>query len=62
MVTADYLLGLVEAPAAQLQEGEFALAPDERRLVQAVRSGNLVQLCQTLARLVTAADRRGPTD
>jgi transcriptional regulator with XRE-family HTH domain len=61
-VTADYLLGLVESPISRLEEGEFALAPDERRLVQAVRSGNIVQLFQTLARLVTAADNGGTAD
>lgn len=51
-VTADYLLGLVEDPGQRLQEKEFALAPEERKVVQAIRNGNFAMLFQSLAKLV----------
>src|SRR5437773_9004770 len=45
-VTADYLLGIVENPDERLQNKELALAPEERKVVQAIRAGNFVMLFQ----------------
>ena len=51
-VTTDYLLGIVDAPDERLQAKEFALDPDEKKVVQAIRNGNFSMLFQTLAKLV----------
>ncbi len=51
-VTTDYLLGLVENTDERPQNIEFSLAPDDRKIVQAIRNENFVVLFQTLAKLV----------
>src|SRR5690242_14046503 len=51
-VTADYLLGLADNPDERLQNKELVLAPEERKVVQAIRAGNFAMLFQTLAHLV----------
>ncbi len=48
-VSVDYLLGLVDNPKAQLREED--LSPMERRLIQAVRTGEINELFEVLARL-----------
>lgn len=43
-VSVDYLLGLVDLPTGLLMEE--GLSPDERRLIQAVRNGQLEEVLQ----------------
>src|SRR3989304_3994666 len=46
-VSTDYLVGLVADPTGQLREQD--LSPMERRLIDAVRKGLIVETLETLA-------------
>lgn len=49
-VTADYLIGLVDAPTGHLSEE--ALSPTERKLIAAVRKGLIVEAMEVTLELV----------
>lgn len=54
-VSADYLLGLVDDPKAILTEED--LSPMERKLLQAVRKGLIVEALETLTSLSKHRDQ-----
>lgn len=54
-VSTDYLLGLVDSPNQHLNEEE--LSPMERKLIQAVRRGLIVEALKTLASLQEGVDQ-----
>jgi transcriptional regulator with XRE-family HTH domain len=56
-VTSDYLLGLVDRPTVTLSEQE--LSPMERRLLQAIRSGRIVEALKTFTAISEMVDQPG---
>lgn len=46
-VSTDYLLGLVSEPTGQYRE--YELSPMERRLIQAIRDGLIVEALESVA-------------
>lgn len=55
-VSTDYLLGLVDAPTARLQEAD--LSPAERKLIHALRQGVESELLELLLQYRRAAEER----
>lgn len=54
-VSVDYLLGLVDSPTERLREED--LSDMERRLIQAVRTGEINELFEVLGRLSKKKDQ-----
>lgn len=54
-VSADYLLGLVDEPAAVLTEND--LSPMERKLIAAVRNGAIVEALEAFTALTKHDDK-----
>jgi transcriptional regulator with XRE-family HTH domain len=56
-VTTDYLLGLVDDPTAHITETN--LSPMERRLIAALRNGQLTEALHTFTSLADGSEKPG---